>query len=80
MLIVELQHTLYLFNTRNYSLAENLARRIQLASILGWKIDILALALTLRNKGRGGTSLLTSLIGRLSAMPLLEAEYASLVS
>jgi len=43
-------------------------------------MDILALALTLRNKGKGGTSLLTSLIGRLSAMPLLEAEYASLVS
>jgi hypothetical protein len=40
---------------------------------------MLALALTLRNKGKGGTLLPTSLIGRLSAIPLLEAEYASLV-
>jgi len=80
MLIVESRHALYLFNTRNYGLAENLAWRIQLAGILGWKMDILALALTLKNKGRGGTSPPTSLIGRLSAIPLLEAEYASLVS
>jgi len=43
-------------------------------------MDTLALALTLRNKGRGGTSPLTSLIRRLGVMPLLEAEYASLVS
>jgi len=80
MLIVELWHALYLSNTRNYGLAEDLAQRIQLASILGWKIDILALALTLKNKGKGGTSPPTSLIGRLSAMPLLEAEYTSLVN
>jgi hypothetical protein len=43
-------------------------------------MDILALALTLRNKGRGGTLLLTPLIERLGIIPLLEAEYASLVS
>jgi hypothetical protein len=43
-------------------------------------MDILALALTLRNKGRGGTLLLTPLIGRLSVIPLLEAKCASLVS
>ena len=43
-------------------------------------MDILVLALTLKNKGRGGTSPLTSLIRRLSAMPLLEAEYASSVN
>ena len=43
-------------------------------------MDILVLALTLRNKGREGILLLTSLIKRLSMMPLLEAEYTSLVS
>ena len=43
-------------------------------------MDILALALTLRNKGKGGTLPPTSLIKRLSAMPRLEAEYASLVN
>ena len=43
-------------------------------------MDILVLALTLRNKGRGVTLPPTSLIRRLSAMPLLEAECASLVS
>jgi hypothetical protein len=43
-------------------------------------MDMLALALTLRNKGRGGTLLLTPLTGRLSTIPLLEAKYASLVS
>jgi len=80
MLIVELRHALYLSNTRNYGLVEDLAQRIQLASILGWKTDTLALALTLRNKGREGTLPPTSLIGRLSAMPLLEAECTSLVS
>ena len=41
---------------------------------------MLALALTLRNKGKGGTSPLTPLTGRLGAMPLLEAKCASLVS
>ena len=41
-------------------------------------MDTLALALTLRNKGRG-TLPLTSLIRRLGAMPLLKAKYASLV-
>jgi hypothetical protein len=43
-------------------------------------MDILALALTLKNKDRGGTLPLTSLIRRLGIMPLLEAEYTSLVS
>jgi len=40
---------------------------------------MLALALTLRNKGKGGTSLPTSLIRRLGAIPLLKAKCASLV-
>ena len=43
-------------------------------------MDILVLALTLKNKGKRGILLLTPLIGRLSVMPLLEAKYASLVS
>ena len=43
-------------------------------------MDILVLALTLRNKGRGGTLPLTSLIKRLSIIPLLKAKYANLVS
>ena len=42
-------------------------------------MDILALALTLRNKGKG-TLPLTPLIGRLGIMPLLEAKCTSLVS
>ena len=42
-------------------------------------MDILVLALTLRNKGREGTLLLIFLIKRLSTMPLLEAEYVNLV-
>ena len=42
-------------------------------------MDILVLALTLRNKGRG-TLLLTFLIRRLGVMSLLEAKYASLIS
>jgi hypothetical protein len=79
MLIAKLQYTLHLSNFRNYSFAEDLVQRIQLTSILSWKMDILVLALTLKNKGRGGTLLLTSLIRRLSAMPLLKAEYASSV-
>ena len=43
-------------------------------------MDILVLALTLRNKGRESTLPPTFLIKRLSAMPLLEAEYTSLVN
>jgi hypothetical protein len=43
-------------------------------------MDILVLALTLRNKGRESTLPLTSLIRRLSVMPLLKVEYTSLVS
>lgn len=79
MLTAKSRHALHLSNPRNYGLAEDLARRIQLAGISGWKTDTSALALTLRNKGRGGTSPPTSLIRRLSAMPLSEAECASSV-
>ena len=58
---------------------EDLAQRIQLTGISDWKTDISVLALTLRNKGRGGILSPTSLIRRLSVIPLLETEYASSV-
>ena len=43
-------------------------------------MDILILALILKNKGRRGTSLLTFLIRRFGPISLLKAEYASSVS
>ena len=38
------------------------------------------LALTLKNKGKGGTLPLTSLIRRLGVISLLKAKYTNLVS
>ena len=43
-------------------------------------MDILVLALILRNKDRRGTLLLTFLIRRFGVISLLKAEYASSVS
>jgi len=43
-------------------------------------MDTLVLILTLRNKDREGILLLTSLIKRLNTMPLLKAEYTSLIN
>jgi hypothetical protein len=73
MLTVELRHALRLSNTRNYSLADYLAR---------WHIRLENghVSASPNSKGGGGTSSPTSLIRRLSVMPLLEAECASSVS